>query len=91
MDFGIRYGIVFLQEGLNKESMRDELSKIANIFEESEGTITNKNGQEVPVWVYFMDGSFGAYLKTKMTYNCESHNYMLFPRNPGETRSIFVN
>lgn len=86
----INFAVVFQEDGLDKDGMREELSKLAKIVQESDGTIENKDGNEVPIWAYLMTGSLSEYIGIKLKYNCEEHNYMLFPREPMETRSIFV-
>lgn len=88
--FRIGFAVIFQEEGLNKDHMRKELSNMANLVGESDGTIEDRDHNEVPIWAYLMDGTLSEYLKIKLEYNCEEYNYMLFPREAFETRSIFV-
>lgn len=90
MDMRIRFGVVFQQDGLDKDAVRDDLNRMGTVVDESDGSIENKDGIEVPVWVYLMDGDLAQFTRVKLAYNAESYNYMLFPRKSMETRSIFV-
>ena len=90
MDFGIRFAIVFQEDGLDKDAVRADLSSIAKIVEESDGTIESIHGKIVPLWAYILEGSLADFTKIKLRYNCERDGWYLFPREPQETRSIFV-
>lgn len=95
MNNNLRVGfvIIFLEDGLNKDAIRQELESFCTIVEESDGTILNKNGEEEPIYCYIMDGPFSSFLLISSKYNCESdpeNPYYLYARNPGMTKSIFV-
>ena len=74
MDFVVNFGVVFQEDGLDKDGMREELSGLATIVQESDGTIEDKDGNEVPIWVYLMTGSLADYIGIRLKYNCDEYN-----------------
>lgn len=89
----VGFVVIFPEDGLNKELIRQDLGNICTIVEESDGSLTNKNNIEVPMYCYIMDGSIKEFHSIQNKYNCESlpdNPYYLYVREPEETRSIFI-
>lgn len=87
----ITFGVVFQEDGLDKDAVRENLKQYCPIIDESDGSIMNVDGEEVPVWIFVMrTDNFGTYTRLKLDYNAYDDHFMLFPREPGERRSPFV-
>ena len=86
----IRFGMVFQEDGLDKDGIREELLKVCNVMDESDGSKEDINHNVVPIWVYILEGDFSDYIKIKLKYNCEVNEWLLFPIEPLATRSIFA-
>ena len=75
------FGIVFREEGLDKDAMRKELSSMVKISGETDGTIEDIHGNEVPLYVFMIDGLWVDFMKLKIKYNCDQNGWYLFPRD----------
>ncbi len=75
--FEIRYGIVFLVDGLNLEGVIKDLSnygEVTDVLDEMLG--------DDPVKIVFITCDFAKAFKLKLDYNCvsaEDNKYLLFP------------
>lgn len=79
--FGIRFAIIFQEDGLNLEAVKDDLKRYGEITEIDDDILTLSDGEH-PVKVIYMDSDFGKFLRLKLDYNCkcaEDSNYVLFP------------
>ena len=76
--FDIRYAVVFKKDGLDDEGTRKLLSKYGTIFDVLDETLED----EMPIKLYFIDGTLRDFTKIKLDLNCvsaEDNLYLLIP------------
>lgn len=81
----ITFGVVFQEDGLDKDGVREDLKQYCPIIDECDGKVTTVDGEEIPSWIFVMrTDNFGTYTRLKLDYNAYDDHFMLFPRAPGD-------
>lgn len=78
---GVKFAIIFQEDGLNLEAVKDDLKRYGEITEIDDDILTLSDGEH-PVKVIYMESDFGKFFRLKLDYNCrcsKESNYVLFP------------
>ena len=78
MDMVIRCGVLFKNDGLDLEGVKEDLSKYGTIFDVQEIELD----EDTPCTLIFLEQSFANHFKLKLDFNCATapdNRYILLP------------
>lgn len=88
MAIEVRFAIIFQEDGLDLEGMKEELSQHGTITEIQDDMIIGDEGN-IPVKIVYITGTLSDYWSVKFKYNCVENpmqRYVLWPMAGYEER-----
>ena len=86
MDIGVKYVVVIKREELDVEGTKELLSRYGEVTEVEDSELEDG----YPVALFYIDGTFGQFVKIKLELNCidsEENKYILFPMASREDKN----
>lgn len=76
MELYVKFVVVVQVDGLDEEGFVEAISKYGEVFDRED----NELDEETPVRMFYIDTTFGKYVRFKLDFNCaEPQRYVLFP------------